>query len=504
MTRRDADPAAVGRLAGARVLVVGMGRSGTAAARALLDRGAVVTVSTEEDPDTDARAAGVAGELEALGAVVRAGAGALTAPPPATTLLVTSPGVPPHASLLGAAVARGTPVWGEVELAWRLRPLQTGRDLAAPWLGVTGTNGKTTTVGMLASMLGAAGLRTAAAGNVGTPLVEVLTAPGAGQLEVLAVELSSAQLQSAEPTLESAVVLNLAPDHLDWHGDAAAYAAAKARIYDRVRRAAVHNADDPATGGLLRGARPAPGARAVSFTLAVPGPDQLGVVEELLVDRAFTHARHGDREGEGTVLATLADVARGPTGVPVPHVVADALAAAALARAGGVPAAAVAGGLRAFVPGAHRLVTVATAGGVTWVDDSKATNTHAALSSLRAVSGPGPTVVWIAGGLAKGAEFDELVVAVRDRLRGVVLLGRDRGRVAAALARHAPAIPVRDTGAVETDAMVRVVAAAAELARPGDTVLLAPAGASWDQFRDYGHRGDAFAAAVVAALADRR
>lgn len=154
MSRADpADPAAVAGLAGARVLVVGMGRSGAAATRALLARGAAVTVSTEEDPATDARAAAAAAALEGLGAVVRAGAAALTSPPPATTLVVTSPGVPPHAPLLRAAAARGIAVWGEVELAWRLRPLQAGRDVAAPWLGVTGTNGKTTTVTMLAAVL---------------------------------------------------------------------------------------------------------------------------------------------------------------------------------------------------------------------------------------------------------------------------------------------------------------------------------------------------------------
>jgi len=181
--------------------------------------------------------------------------------------------------------------------------------------------------------------------------------------------------------------------------------------------------------------------------------------------------------------------------------VANALAAAALARSHGVSQAAVRDGLRSFRPDGHRIATVAEAGGVTWVDDSKATNPHAAQSSLQAYD----SVVWVAGGLAKGARFDELVVAVRDRLRGAVLLGRDRDLIREALSRHAPDVPVIVVGDDETGAervgtmhgsMERVVEAAATLARPGDTVLLAPGCASMDMFANYAERGDAFAAAV--------
>jgi len=176
------------------------------------------------------------------------------------------------------------------------------------------------------------------------------------------------------------------------------------------------------------------------------------------------------------------------------HNVANALAAAALARAGGAPVAAVRTGLRAFAPDPHRNALVATIDGVAWVDDSKATNPHAAQSSLLAYD----PVVWVAGGLAKGATFDDLVRTVRGRLRGVVLTGRDRDVIAQALARHAPDVPVVTAGTSETgvDVMRQVVAAAAGLAEPGDTVLLAPGCASMDQFRDYAARGDAFAAAV--------
>ena len=213
----------------------------------------------------------------------------------------------------------------------------------------------------------------------------------------------------------------------------------------------------------------------------------VGVVEDLLVDRAFIP----ERQTSAAELCAVGDLAS-----PAPHVVANALAAAALARAHGVPQVAVRDGLRSFRIDGHRIATVATHDEVTWVDDSKATNPHAAQSSLQAYD----PVVWVAGGLAKGARFDDLVAAVRGRLRGVVLLGRDRGVIADALSRHAPDVPVIDTGADETEAgsgpMERAVEAAARLARPGDTVLLAPGCASQDQFRNYGERGDAFAAAV--------
>jgi UDP-N-acetylmuramoylalanine--D-glutamate ligase len=213
----------------------------------------------------------------------------------------------------------------------------------------------------------------------------------------------------------------------------------------------------------------------------------VGLVEEILADRAFVE----ERQTSAAELCTISDLAS-----PAPHFVANALAAAALARAHGVSQAAVRDGLRSFRPDGHRIATVAEIDGVTWVDDSKATNPHAAQSSLSAYD----PVVWVAGGLAKGARFDELVLAVRARLRGVVLLGRDRHVIAEALSRHAPDVPVIDVGGGETesehDPMGRVVAAAADLARPGDTVLLAPGCASMDMFANYGERGDAFAAEV--------
>ncbi|MCW2819998.1 MAG: murD, partial [Marmoricola sp.] len=400
-------------------------------------------------------------------------------------LVVTSPGWSPRAPLLAQAAERGVPIWGEVELAWRLRdPARP-----APWLAVTGTNGKTTTVQMLEAMLRQAGLRTVACGNVGLPIVEAVMDPD--PYDVLAVELSSFQLHWVHSVeAESAVVLNVAEDHLDWYpgpDGMADYAADKGRIYSGVRRACVYNVADPVTEQLVRDADVTEGARAVGFTLGLPSIGMVGLVEDVLADRAFVE----DRDRSAAELATLEDLA-----TTAPHFVANALAASALARAHGVAPVHVRDALRAFRPDGHRIAEVASFDGVTWIDDSKATNPHAAAASLQAYE----PVVWVAGGLAKGASFDDLVRSVRDRLRGVVLLGRDAPVIRESLSRHAPDVPVIEVAAGETSGvgpMDRVVAEAAALAQPGDTVLLAPGCASMDMFAHYGARGDAFAEAVL-------
>ncbi|MCX2967609.1 MULTISPECIES: UDP-N-acetylmuramoyl-L-alanine--D-glutamate ligase [Streptomyces] len=470
------------------VTVAGLGVSGVSAARVLARLGARVTVvDGGAGPAQQARADALAAD----GVAVRLGDGDTL--PPGTDLVVTSPGWRPDGPLFAAAAAAGAPVWGDVELAWRLRGAPGGR--AAPWLAVTGTNGKTTTVRMLASILAAAGLRTAAVGNIGTPIVDVVL-PAEGDAhepyDVLAVELSSYQLHWApSPRAHSAAVLNLAPDHLDWHGSMAAYAADKGRVYAGNEVACVYNAADPATAELVREADVVEGCRAVGFTLGAPGPSELGVVDDLLVDRAFV----ADRQRRAQELARVGDIAPA-AGPAAPHTIANALAAAALARAYGVPPAAVRDGLRAFTPDPHRIARVAEVDGVTYVDDSKATNPHAARASLTAYE----PVVWIAGGLAKGATFDELVAAAAGRLRGVVLIGAERDLIHAALRRHAPHVPVVDVDRTDDAAMAAAVRAAAGLARPGDTVLLAPACASMDMFANYGRRGDAFARAVRAGL----
>ncbi|MCW2637051.1 MAG: murD [Blastococcus sp.] len=460
------------------VLVAGLGVSGAAAARVLLELGARVLLTDAAEPAA----------AEALTAAGATWLGRVDTLPEGVDQVVTSPGWRPDHPLLADAARRGVEVVGEPELAWRLRISAAGGE-PAPWLAVTGTNGKTTTVTMLEAILLAAGRRAVAAGNVGRPLIEVVTerdADGGPAYDTIAVELSSFQLHwSSSLAPAAAAVLNVADDHTDWHGSFEAYRNAKARILARTP-VAVADAGDEVAAALVAGH-----AHPVTVTLGEPAPGQLGVRAGVLVDHAFTDDPAGEVLLERSALA-----------VPGPHNTVNALVAAALARAIGIPAEAVGRGLAGFRGGAHRNVLVATVGGVDYVDDSKATNPHAAGASLAAY----PRVVWIAGGLLKGADVDPLVAAVAPRLAGVVLLGRDRALIAASLARHAPMVPVvtvasGDHDRVETSAMAtmtQVVAAAAELARPGDTVLLAPAAASMDVFRDYAHRGQAFADAVVA------
>ncbi|WP_261570295.1 UDP-N-acetylmuramoyl-L-alanine--D-glutamate ligase [Frankia gtarii] len=445
--------------AGLPVLVVGVGVSGFAAARALLGRGARVRVVDAGDSD---RHRAAAADLRVLGATVELGG--LPAGPGEAGLVVTSPGVPPTAPLITGSARAGVPVWGEVELAWHWRG-------ATRWLAVTGTNGKTTTTEMLGAMLVAGGRRATTAGNIGTPIVEAVAAEP--PYDTLAVELSSFQLHytlTAAPL--AAAVLNVAPDHLDWHGGADAYAEAKARIWHDPATIAIGNADDAASTRLLAGA---PGRR-VLFGRdpgARPAPG-LTVAGGHLVDHAFGGGR----------LVALRDLR-----VAGPHLISNALAAAALARAEGVDPAAIGAALADFRAGAHRNAEVAVIDGVRWVDDSKATNPHAAAASLAGY----PSVVWIAGGLNKGLDFDDLVRDARGVLRGAVLIGRCAEEIGVALARHAPDVPVERAAGMDD-----AVKAAAALARAGDTVLLAPAAASMDMFRDYAARGDLFAEAVRA------
>ena len=469
--KSPAAPQPVMKLENRTVCVTGLGVTGPPTARVLAARGARVTVvDAADDDERRARAA----ELESLGVTVILGH-VPDSPPPGTDLVVTSPGWRPATPLLAAALAACVPVIGDVELAWQLRPSFAG-GCRQEWLAVTGTNGKTTTVRMLASMLAAAGHRVVAAGNVGTALTEVVTDPDPHP--VLAVELSSFQLHwSTTVRPHSAVVLNVAPDHLDWHGSMEAYARDKGRIF-AAGTVAVCNADDVWSARL---AAEAAGDRAVGFTLGSPGPRQVGIAGGMLVDRAFCE------DGGHAELAAVTDVQPA-----APHNVANALAAAALARSYGAPAAAVQRGLGAFQPEPHRISLVGSVGGVDYVDDSKATNPHAAAASLAAY----PSVVWVAGGLLKGADVDDLISGAAGRLRAAVLLGTDRAKIGQALARHAPNVPVVEVSGTDTGVMDLVVTECAAFARPGDTVLLAPAAASLDMFKNYGERGDAFAAAV--------
>ena len=456
-----------------RVCVVGLGVAGFAAADALVNLDAKVIVIDAESGERQRERAII---LEILGAEIRLGDD--TRLPSDVDLLVLSPGVSPLSPIVKAAEVAGVEIWGELELAWRLRDLTH----PAPWLLVTGTNGKTTTTLMLESILLAAGKRTVAAGNIGRSLVEVVMDPT--PWDVLAIEVGAPQLpfvHSISP--QAAVCLNLAQDHLDIFGTFDAYRDAKARIYERCQVAAIFNVADAETIRMVEEAEVIEGCRAIGFSTGIPDISMLGVVEEFLVDRAFLE----NRREAALELAEITDLA-----IPAVHNIANALAASALARAHGIEARAIRDGLRSWQPAPHRIAHVGQIAGVDYIDDSKATNTHAAATSLTAYE----SVVWIAGGMAKGQDFDELVIDNAHRIRAVVLLGVDQDLIAAALERHAPNVPIHRVDSKETKAMELVVALAAKAAQPGDTVLLAPGCASWDMFKDYSARGDAFSAAV--------
>ena len=490
--------------AGLRVVVTGIGVSGFSAADTLIELGARVVVV---DAATSETARAQADTLKIVGAAdVLLGDEAVSRIPKIDgslpELIVTSPGWRPDQALLAAAARAHIPVWGDVELAWRLRVREGHK--TADWLTITGTNGKTTTVGLTEAMLQAAGLKAIAVGNVGTPILDALRDPV--EYDVFAVELSSFQLHWAESLSPVAsVCLNVAEDHVDWHGSYTSYLADKAKVFERTQKACIFNAEQIETERMVENADVVEGCRAVGFTTLTPAISMLGVVEGLLVDRAFI----AERKDSAAELASMADL-----GEFAPrHMVANALAAAALVRAYGVDAKAVRQGIRNYVPGNHRIQPVARQNGVLWINDSKATNPHAASASLATFE----NVVWIAGGLSKGVSYDDLVRDHASRLKAVVLIGTDTEALALALGRHAPDVPVIAAAAGDTEnmqtaaeggavagsspdsggaVMSRAVASAAQLAAPGDTVLMAPAAASMDQFSSYAHRGDAFIEAV--------
>jgi UDP-N-acetylmuramoylalanine--D-glutamate ligase len=468
-----------------RVLVLGLGVTGFAVADTLVELGAVVLVAAGGARDEQKQLLEVIGgdyledELVDVPEAVSAFA---------PDLVVVSPGFRPSNPVLVWAAGNSIPIWGDIELAWRVRDKVSP---VAEWILVTGTNGKTTTTQLTAHILEADGKRVAAVGNIGLSVLDAVRYPAG--FDVLVVELSSYQLhwlaQTPNGTLSpwASVCLNLADDHLDWHGTVEAYRAAKGKVYRNTKIAAVYNKGDEATMHLVEEAEVIDGCRAIGFGLGAPGRSDFGVVDGILCDRAFL----AERATTALELTTVEDLAA--NGLGAPHLVADVLAAAALTRSLDVAPAVVRQALRTFALDHHRTEVVAESDGIVWIDDSKATNPHAAVASLRAH----PSVVWIVGGLLKGVDIDDIVREQAKRLVGAVIIGSDRTALRSAFERHAPALPVFE---VQTDDTNEVMPAAVRLssaiAKAGDVVLLAPAAASMDQFTDYGDRGRRFADAV--------
>ncbi|WP_125132317.1 UDP-N-acetylmuramoyl-L-alanine--D-glutamate ligase [Microbacterium sp. 10M-3C3] len=481
---------------GLKVAVLGLSVTGFSVADTLAELGADVLVVSERADEQYARLLPVIG--------VRLWTGDLDVVPDelrdfAPDVVIASPGFAPQHPLIVWTRESGIALWGDIELAWRVRDKVVREDGSpADWVLITGTNGKTTTTRLTATMLAAGGRRAAPFGNIGVPVLDAVRDPAG--FDVLVVEVSSHQLwylglqtRSADPVSpHAAVCLNLADDHLEWHGSFEAYRDAKAVVYAHTRVACVYNKADAATRAMVEEAEVVEGARAIGFDLGVPGPSDLGVVDGILVDRAFLEERRTSAL-ELTTVAALAE-----SGLAAPHIVANILAAAALARSLEVDPADIRDALERFELDPHRIQVVAVHEGVTWVDDSKATNPHAASSSLAAY----PGAVWVVGGLLKGVDIGPLVAARGGSVKAAIVLGSERDEVVSAFARHAPAVPVFEVDAAETEnVMAQVVDLAMEVVRDGDVVLLAPAAASFDQFASYADRGRRFAEAVRERIA---
>ena len=475
---------------GLRVAVLGLSMTGFSVADTLAELGADVLVLSESAEEEYERLLPVIGARLELGELSTVPA-VLTDFAP--EVVIASPGFAPTHPIIRWTQDAGIALWGDVELAWRLRD-KVVRDDGTPadWIFITGTNGKTTTTQMTASLLVAGGLRAAPCGNIGVPVLDAVRDPAG--FDALVVELSSHQLwylglarPEGQPFPHAAVCLNLAADHLVWHGSAEAYRDAKALVYRNTRVACVYNKADEATRRMVEDAEVVDGARAIGFDLGTPGPSDLGVVEGLLVDRAFLDDRHRS----ALEITTVDDLRR--AGLAAPHIVQNILAASALARSLGVEPEAIHSALQAFRLDSHRIEVIAVHAGVTWIDDSKATNPHAAASSLRAY----PGAVWVVGGDLKGVDIGDLVADVGVSARAAVVIGVERSSVVTAFQRHAPAVPVFEVDAGDTgDVMNRVVEIASGIVDDEGTVLLAPAAASFDQFSSYADRGRRFAEAV--------
>ncbi|MFE6733221.1 UDP-N-acetylmuramoyl-L-alanine--D-glutamate ligase [Microbacterium sp. NPDC057650] len=476
--------------AGLRVAVLGLSTTGFSVADTLTELGAEVLVLSESASEEYQRLLPVIGARLELGSLAETPASLIEFAP---DVVIASPGFPPSHPVIRWTLDAGIALWGDVELAWRVRDKVVREDgTPADWVLITGTNGKTTTTQITATLLAEGGLRAAPCGNIGVPVLDAVRDPGG--FDVLVVELSSHQLwylgltaPEAQLSPHAAVCLNLADDHLVWHGSARAYRDAKALVYRNTRVACVYNKADEATRLMVEEADVVDGARAIGFDLGTPGPSDLGVVDGIVVDRAFLD----DRRNSALELTTLDDLRR--VGLSAPHIVQNILAASALARSLGIEPETIHRALQAFRLDAHRIQVVAEHAGITWVDDSKATNPHAAASSLRAY----PGAVWVVGGDLKGVDISELVAEVGGTAGAAIVIGVDRDPVLTAFRRHAPSVPVYEVIPADTgEVMTRVVELATGIADHGGTVLLAPAAASFDQFSSYADRGHRFAEAV--------
>lgn len=455
--------------AGRTILVAGGGVTGSSVARFLATEGATVVI-VDENPNLKNEFTILAPQSVEVSQY---------------SAVVISPGWKESHPLVAACIASGIEILNEIDIAWSIAKERSPNQ---KWLALTGTNGKTTTVEMAAAMLQRAGLNAVACGNVGNTVIDAVTHKDS--FDYLILELSSFQLHwMYSAHFVSSAILNIAEDHLDWHGGFDAYCDAKLSLL-RHSDMAILNGDD---GEIVKRAHTWEGHK-VFFSLDTPSPGELGLVENLLIDRAFV----SDPQ-EAQMIAQINDIV--PT---LPHSVSNALAAAGLARSVGVSYLDIQGALIDFHPGRHRIETIASARGISWIDDSKATNPHAAAASILSHL----SVIWIAGGLAKGADMNALVERAKDRIKAVILIGADRDLIEAALLKYAPNTPCIKIdadyikGGESNALMENVVTAAKALAASGDTVLLAPACASMDQFISYADRGDRFAAAVKKLVND--
>lgn len=441
-------------LPGSKAIVLGAGVTGAPTVEFLKSRGVSVQVIDENNDD--------AGVLNSLSSLKLSD----------FSFAVVSPGWQPGHPFVQEIKNAGLSTISEVDLAWRVK-CEISPDQR--WLALTGTNGKTTTVQMAEAMLRESGFDATACGNLGFTAIEAVTKTSS---EILVLELSSFQLEwSNEAKFETVAILNIAEDHIDWHKSFEKYAQAKFKITDRATTVVLNSHDQEIVNRSHSLTH-----RVVWFSLDTPAPHQIGLVENLVVDRAFI-------ADEAEALFELADIKPA-----VPHNVLNAMAAAALARSVGARAEAITAAVKKFKLDHHRLEIVAEKDGITWIDDSKATNPHAAIAALQSQL----SSIWIAGGLAKGAAMDELVKRCKGRIKAAILIGTDAPLIETALRKYAPEIQVAsiDPGLKGLDVMRRAVTLAHLQARSGDVVLLAPACASMDQFKNYAERGDFFATAV--------